>query len=105
MGKTKRVAGSDEAAIGVEVVVEPIVVQVPPAAIPVEIPHVAVAVRVMPEICKISSMPLPFEISKNLKAVSNLVSYTLIFYTKYLYFLLIRFDSSRSRNRWKSALS
>jgi len=49
MGKTKRVAGTDEPVVGVEVVVEPIEVQVPTLAIPVEVRHVAVAIRVHPD--------------------------------------------------------
>ncbi|MEK7080498.1 MAG: hypothetical protein AAB925_01525 [Patescibacteria group bacterium] len=49
MGKTKRVAGADEPTAGVEVVVEPVVVQVPALAIPVKVPHVAVAIRALPD--------------------------------------------------------
>jgi len=49
MGKTKRVAGADEPIAGIEVVAEPIIVQVPVLAIPVEVPHVAVAIRVLPD--------------------------------------------------------
>ena len=49
MGKTKRVAGGDEPIVGVEVVLEPVVVQVPALAIPVEVPHVAVAIRALPD--------------------------------------------------------
>ena len=48
-GKTKRVAGGDQPVVGVEIVVEPVVVQVPAIAIPVEVPHVAIAVRALPE--------------------------------------------------------
>ena len=49
MGKTKRVAGADELIVGVEIVLEPVVVQIPAIAIPVEVPHVAVAVRTQPD--------------------------------------------------------
>lgn len=49
MGKTKRVAGADEPIVGVEIVLKPVVVQVPALAIPVEIPRVAVAVRALPD--------------------------------------------------------
>ena len=72
MEKTKKVAGGDEPVVRVEIVVEPVVVQVPALAIPVEVPHVAVVIRVHPEICKTPPMPLPLE--KNLGAVSNSVS-------------------------------
>ncbi len=48
MGKIKRVAGGDEPVVGSEVAVEPVVVQVPALAIPVEVPHVAVAIRALP---------------------------------------------------------
>ena len=49
MGKIKRVAGNEQAVVGVEVVVEVVVVQNPTIAIPVEIPHIAVAIRVKPD--------------------------------------------------------
>ncbi len=65
MGETKRVARGNEPTIGVEVVVQPVVVQHPAIAIPVEVPHVAVAIRIHPdEICRIPSMPPPFEYSQ-----------------------------------------
>jgi len=63
MGKTKKVAGADQPIVGIEIVVEIVVVQIPTLAVPVEVPHVTVAVRVLPEICKTSSMPLPLEYS------------------------------------------
>ena len=69
MGKTKRVAGTDETVVGVEIVVEPVIVRVPATIIEVEIPHVAIAIQVLPEICKTSSVPPPFEI---LKTISRL---------------------------------
>jgi len=49
MGKIKRVAGNDQTVAGIEVVVEPVVVQNPALAIPVGIPHVTVAIRVQPD--------------------------------------------------------
>ena len=89
MGKTKRVAGTDQPIVGVEIVVEPVVVQVPATIVEVEVPHVAIAVRVLPEMRKMLSMPLPFEYSWG--CTNNLT-----FYTKYLYFLKIRCDSHKS---------
>lgn len=50
MGKIKRVAGTDEPTAGVEVIVEIVEVQIPPVAIPVEVRHVAIAVRIIPDI-------------------------------------------------------
>ena len=49
MGKIKRVVGADEPTVGVEIIPKPIVVQIPTLAIPVEIPHVAVAIRAQPD--------------------------------------------------------
>ena len=49
MGKTKRVARTDEPIVGVEVVVKPVVVQIPTPATPTEVKHIAVAIRVLPE--------------------------------------------------------
>lgn len=45
----KRVSGTDETIVRVEIVVEPVEVQDPPLAVPVEIRDVAVAVRVPPD--------------------------------------------------------
>jgi len=61
VGKTKKVAGKNEAIVGVEIVVEPVVVQIPPLAIPVEVPHVAVAIRIQPDKyvkCRLRHCPL-----------------------------------------------
>ena len=64
MGKIKRVAGDDQPVVGVEVVAQPVVVQNPTVVVPVEVPHVAVEVRIHPdEMCKMLSIPLPFEYS------------------------------------------
>ena len=49
MGKIKKVAGTDEPATGAEVEAEIAEVQVPPVAIPVEVRHVAVTIRVHPD--------------------------------------------------------
>ena len=43
-------AGTDEPVVGVEVVAEPIEVQAPTLAMPVEVRHVAVAIRVHPDL-------------------------------------------------------
>ena len=50
MGKTKRVAGADEPVDGAEAALEPAVVQRPPPAEPVEVPHVAIAIRTLPDL-------------------------------------------------------
>ena len=47
-GRTKRVADSGEAADLVEVIVDPVQVQVPLGAVPVEVRAVAVAIEVLP---------------------------------------------------------
>ena len=44
----KRVAGTHETAVVVEVIVEPVEVQVPALAVPVQVGHVPVAVAVTP---------------------------------------------------------
>lgn len=49
MGKTKKVAGGDEPIVGVEVVLKPVIVQIPLITVPVEIPHAAVTVRALPD--------------------------------------------------------
>ena len=49
MGKIKRVAGANEPVVRIKVVVEPVVVQNPAVAIPVEIPRVAVVIRIQPD--------------------------------------------------------
>ena len=49
MGKTKKVAEADEAVVGVEVVVDPVEVQVPLLTISVEARHVAVAIGIHPD--------------------------------------------------------
>ncbi|HLC69675.1 MAG TPA: hypothetical protein VJH75_01360 [Patescibacteria group bacterium] len=68
-------ADGEEAAVLVPVVVEPVEVEVAPGAVPVEVGHVAVAVRVDPgravKIYKISSAPLPFEYSRGCILVGN----------------------------------
>jgi len=57
---------TDEPIVRVPVVVlEPVEVQLPLLAIPVEIRDLAVAVRVLPKMCKISSMPPLFECSRS----------------------------------------
>lgn len=48
----KRVSGNEETIIGVPVVVEPIEVQLPPLAVPVEVRHAEVAIAVTPECTK-----------------------------------------------------
>ena len=45
----KRVSGTNEPIVGVPVVLEPVEVQLPPLAVPVEIGHVEVAVAVAPK--------------------------------------------------------
>lgn len=66
MGKIKKVAGTDEPIVRVEVVAKPIVVQNPALAIPVEVKHVTVTIRILPDkICKASSIPLPLEYSRD----------------------------------------
>ncbi len=45
----KIVAGTDESTIGVEIVPEPIEVQIPTIAIPVQIRHIAIAISIMPD--------------------------------------------------------
>ncbi len=68
MGKTKKIAGGDEPIVGIEVVAEPVVVQVPSLAIPVQIPHVAVAIRTLPD--KLRKRHPRHCSLKNLEAVS-----------------------------------
>ena len=61
----KRVSGTEKAAVGVPVIVEPIEVEVPPVAIPVKIRDVPVTVAVLPDRSyKIPSMPPPLECSR-----------------------------------------
>jgi len=48
-GKIKKVAEADQPVVGIEVIVEPIVVQVPAIAIPIEIERVAVAIGILPD--------------------------------------------------------
>ena len=59
MGKTKKVAGGDEPIVGVEVVLEPVVVQAPVLAIPVEAPHKTAATRALPDLGKHQVVLLP----------------------------------------------
>ena len=60
--RTKRVSGTEQAFISVEVVLEPIEVQVPLVAVPVEVRDVPVAVAILPDRSyELSSMPLPLE--------------------------------------------
>ena len=47
-GGNKQVARTHETFVGVEVVVEPVEVQDPPVAVPVQIRHIAIAVEVAP---------------------------------------------------------
>ena len=61
----KLLAGTQEPIVRVPVVLEPVEVQLPLLAIPVEIRDLAVAVRVLPKMCKISSMPPLFECSRS----------------------------------------
>ena len=63
MRETKRIARADHTIIGVEVVVEPIEVQVPALAIPVQVRDVALAITVTPVMCKVSSQPPSFDYS------------------------------------------
>jgi len=57
----KRISQAEQTIIGVPVVLKPIEVQDPPIVIPVKIGHVQVAVSITPDLCKISSIPLPVE--------------------------------------------
>ena len=73
MGKIKRIAGTDEPAVGVEVIVEIVEVQVPPIAIPVEVRHITVAIRILPDImCKIPSVPPPLEVFKTISGLNRI---------------------------------
>ncbi len=45
----KRVSERDDAIVAVEVIVEPIEVQVPPVAVPVQVRNVQVAVAITPD--------------------------------------------------------
>lgn len=45
----KRLAGDEQTVVGVEVVVEVVVVQNPATTIPVGIPHATIAVRIQPD--------------------------------------------------------
>jgi len=68
----KRVSERDDAIAAVEVVLEPIEVQVPPAAVPVQIRHIQVAVAAAPD--KRTRYRLchhPLKVSTDLRAVSN----------------------------------
>jgi hypothetical protein len=49
MGKTKKIARGDEPIVRVEVVLKPVVVQIPTATIPVKVERVAVAIRALPK--------------------------------------------------------
>lgn len=69
MGKTKKIAGTDKTIVGVEVVAEPVVVQIPTLTIPVQVPDVAIAIRVLPDLCKCHPRHCLLN-EKNLEAVS-----------------------------------
>ena len=60
----KRISGTSQAIIGIEVVLEPVEVEIPALAVPVEVRDVQVAIMVPPDrMYKISSVPLPLEYS------------------------------------------
>lgn len=87
MGKTKRVATGEETVVAIPIIVEIVQVQVTAIRIAVQVRHVAIAIRVLPEIYKTPSMPPPFEVI----TISglNLILYqnTIASYTKCLRFL------------------
>lgn len=60
----KRVSRPNETIIGIPVIVEPVEIEVPPPAIPVEIRDVTVTIGVLPDLFyKISSMTPSLECS------------------------------------------
>lgn len=59
----KRIARAQQPVVGVEVVLKPVEVQVPPLAVPVEVRDIAVAIAVGPETYRVPSKPLPIEYS------------------------------------------
>ena len=61
----KRISGTDDTIVAVEIVVEPFEVQVPSVAIPVKVWDVPIAVLIQPNRSyKISSLALPLECSQ-----------------------------------------
>ncbi len=80
----KRVAGTQQATIVVEVVVEPIEVQVPALTIPVEVWNVPVAVAVAPLCVRAPSKPPSFEYSRD--CIEFGIFNPLVLYTEYLHF-------------------
>lgn len=47
----KQVSGTEQTIIAIEIVLEPVEVQVPLIAVPVEVRNIAVAVRILPNQC------------------------------------------------------
>lgn len=98
----KRVSEARETIVRVEIVVEPVEVEVPPLIVEDEVRHVQVAKRVLPLLYKIPSRPLSFEFSRDCILFGTLKS-PLIFCTKYLHFLEMNTDADRKRTRCHSA--
>jgi hypothetical protein len=60
----KLLADAHQTVVGVEVVVEPVPVELPPVVVPVQVRDIEVAVRIAPyALYKIPSVPLPIEFS------------------------------------------
>ncbi|TSC66966.1 MAG: hypothetical protein G01um101472_577 [Parcubacteria group bacterium Gr01-1014_72] len=66
----KRVAGTSHPIVTIEPVAEPVIVPVPPSTIAIEVPHIAVAVRV----AKCASNHLCHHPLNTLRVVSDLKS-------------------------------
>ncbi|HBV58049.1 MAG TPA: hypothetical protein DEB73_02185 [Candidatus Magasanikbacteria bacterium] len=61
----KRLAEDEEAVVRIEIVVEPVQIQIALVAVPVEISHIPVATGVTPLVlCRISSLTPPIEYSQ-----------------------------------------
>ena len=62
MGKIKKVATGEKPVVVIPIIIEVVQVQVAIIRIAVQVRHVAVVIRILPDsMCKILSIPLPFE--------------------------------------------